>query len=124
MEGGQFEIVGIIVAFIGSVASSKDEHLILLHLASRVEGTAQRHVTRTLFQCPFHSLVVDDPKSIEVVLGKEILGIVEFFGLLQPTEQVVRLADSHDGVAGSRRRHVTRLLDLLPGDGSRHSNKR
>lgn len=84
-----------------------------------MEGAPQRDVPRALLQRPLDSLVVDDPEGVEVVLGEKVLGIVEFFRLLQSAEQVVRLADRHDGMSRARRRHVACLFDLLPGDGSR-----
>ena len=87
-----------------------------------MESTAEGHVAGALLQSPLNGLVVNDSKSVELVFGQEIFGVVELFRSFEPAEQVVHFADGDNGVARARRGHVTCLFDLLPGYGSRHSN--
>lgn len=84
-----------------------------------MEGPAERDVSGALLECPLDGLIVDDPKRIEVVLGEEILRVVELLRLFESTEQVVRLADGDNGVTRTRRGDAACLLDLLPGYGGR-----
>jgi hypothetical protein len=64
-----------------------------------VECASEGYISGALLEGPLNGLVVDDPEGVEVVLGEEILGIVEFLGLLQSSEQVVRLADGDNCVS-------------------------
>ena len=114
----QFEDIGVVVAFVGGIAATEDEHFVFVNLAGGVECASERYISSALFEGPLNCLVVHDSQSVEVVFGQEIFGIVEFFGLLQSSEQIVRLADSDNCMSRAWGRHGTCLFDLLPGYGS------
>jgi hypothetical protein len=90
-----------------------------MDLACRVESTTEGHLTRTLLECPLHSLVVDDAQCVKIVFGKHVLDIIKLFGLLKSTKKVVGLPNSNDSVSRAGRGYVTSLFDLLPSDGGR-----
>ena len=87
-----------------------------------MEGSAKGDVAGALLEGPLDRLIVEDPNDVEIVLGKEILGVVESFRFLQAAEHVVSLADGDDGVTRSGRGSAPGLFDLLPSDGRGHSN--
>jgi hypothetical protein len=84
-----------------------------------VEGATEGEVSGARLERPLDGEVVDNSQRIEVVLGEEILGIVELLRFLYSSEQVMRLADGDNSMPGARRGDVACLFDLLPSDRSR-----
>ena len=82
-------------------------------------GARHWHISDTLLEGPLHSCVIDDPYGIEVVLGQQLGGICEGFGLLEPPEHIMEFAQRHNGVTGNGRGYTARLFDFLPRDRRR-----
>ena len=99
LEGGEFEVEAVVVALVGGVAATEDEHPVLADLACGMEGSTVGEVPGADLVGPLAGRIVNDPKGVELVLGEEILGVVVLFGHLKSAEQVVHLANRNDGVA-------------------------